>query len=330
MDENKYYEKINEDFKLKDINDLRKWAIKYNINQNNLEELLNILRNSYPNLSKCAKTFLFTDKASYDIWIMNGIDGTAGEFVYFGIEKWLHKHFLPNFHSSSNICLQFNVDGMTLFNSRSKQFWPILCKVICESNMYNPFCVAIYNGNLQVIMTFSTNLYKKLMSKQLIIHGEELKIHSFICDTPARKFLKSIVGYGGYGACERCETYGISVSGKNKFSKKVVCPRDKRYCEKRTNISFCNQRQSCHHTGQSPLLNIEPPIDMIKYFPLEYIHLACLGIMKKLYLDIWYFGHTNVKLKPSYRRILDKRIDYIYDNGHRVNSNENLVNQSFN
>lgn len=54
------------------------------------------------------------------------------------------------------------------------------------------------------------------MLKELIINRKKFKlqIHSFVCDTPARKFLKSIVGHGGYGACERCETYGISVSGK--------------------------------------------------------------------------------------------------------------------
>lgn len=126
---NKYHEteKVKEDYKIKDINDIREWAIKCNINQNNLEELLNILRrNSYPNLPKCAKTFLFTNQASYNIQKMNGLDGTVGEFVYFGLEKWLYKYFLPDFNSSSDIFLQFNVDGMTLFNSSSKQFWPIL------------------------------------------------------------------------------------------------------------------------------------------------------------------------------------------------------------
>lgn len=64
---------------------------------------------------------------------------------------------------------------------------------------------------------------------------------------------------------------------------------------------------------QLPLVSIEPPrlirmIDMIRMFPLEYMHLACLSIMKKLYLDIQYFDHSNKKLKPFYRHELDKRI----------------------
>lgn len=72
--------------------------IKCNINQNNLEELLNILRrNNYPNLFKCAKTFLFTNEASYNIRTMNGIDGTADEFVHFGLEKCFVNIFFLTF-----------------------------------------------------------------------------------------------------------------------------------------------------------------------------------------------------------------------------------------
>lgn len=107
---------------------------------------------------------------------------------------------------------------MTLYNSSSKQFWPILCKVICKSNIYSPFCVAIYNGNSKPANNFDffnefVQEINLLISKELIINGKkfQLKIHSFICDTPARKFLKSIVGHGGYDACEQCETYGVLV-----------------------------------------------------------------------------------------------------------------------
>lgn len=307
-----------EDYKARDINDIRKWAITCNIRQNHLEELLKILRrNSYPTLPKCAKTFLFTNTASYNIRIMNGIDGTAGEFLYFGIERWLCKYFVSNLHVSSDISLQFNIDGMTLFHSSAKQFWPILCKIIYEPDVYSPFCVAIYSAESKpadshdFFREFIQEI-NQLLSKEFIINEKifNIKIHSFVCDTPARTFLKSIIGHGGYGACERCEIYGINVSGKKKTSRKIVYPRDI-HCAPRTDASFRMQRQPCHHTGESPLLSIEPPIDMITFFPLDYMHLACLGIIKKLYLDFWYFGHTNTKLKPSYRRELDKRINYL-------------------
>lgn len=142
-----------------------------------MEELLNILRrNSYPNLPKCAKTFLSTNQASYNIRTMNGIDGTAGEFVYFGLEKCLIKYLLPDFHYSSDVFLQFNVDGMTLFNSSSKQFWPVLCKIVYKSNIYSPFCVAIYGSSKPVSNHDFFNEFVEeinlLMSKELIIKGK--------------------------------------------------------------------------------------------------------------------------------------------------------------
>lgn len=50
---------------------------------------------------------------------------------------------------------------------------------------------------------------------------------------------------------------------------------------------------------------------MIKAFPLDYMHLACLGIMKKLYLGLWYFGHSDKKLKPHYCLTINQRIEHL-------------------
>lgn len=55
----------------------------------------------------------------------------------------------------------------------------------------------------------------------------------------------------------------------------------------RTNDSFRQQRDKLHHKGRSPLLSL--PIDMVKDFPLDYMHLVCLGVVKRL-LKIWVMG----------------------------------------
>jgi len=135
---------------------------------------------------------------------MNGIDSTAGEFIYFGLKKWFREYFLSDFHSSSDIFLQFNVDGITLYNSSSKQFWPILCKVICKSNMYNPFCVPIYSDNSKPAS--SHDFFKEfiqeinvLMSEELIINEKNFKlkigpIHFYVgtfhCEQNKNKFFQ--------------------------------------------------------------------------------------------------------------------------------------------
>lgn len=52
----------------------------------------------------------------------------------------------------------------------------------------------------------------------------------------------------------------------------------------RTNESFVQQTDKNHHTGWSPLLDLN--VDMINWFPLDYMHLVLLGVFKRL-LGIW-------------------------------------------
>lgn len=50
--------------------------------------------------------------------------------------------------------------------------------------------------------------------------------------------------------------------------------------ELRTDASFTQRSQIEHHTGNSPLDIVE--IGMVSQVPLDYMHLVCLGIVKKL------------------------------------------------
>ena len=52
----------------------------------------------------------------------------------------------------------------------------------------------------------------------------------------------------------------------------------------RTNESFVQQTDKNHHTGWSPLLDLN--VDMINWFPPDYMHLVLLGVFKRL-LEIW-------------------------------------------
>lgn len=52
-------------------------------------------------------------------------------------------------------------------------------------------------------------------------------------------------------------------------------------CCKRTNESFLEQRQIEHHTEKSILLDI-PNFGMITHIPLNYMHLVCIGMVKKM------------------------------------------------
>jgi hypothetical protein len=56
-----------------------------------------------------------------------------------------------------------------------------------------------------------------------------------------------------------------------------------------------------HHKGPSPLIDL--PLDMIHSFPLDYMHLVCLGVMKRLLLH-WVGKGGNLCRLPS--RIVDQ------------------------
>lgn len=129
-------------------NQLRKWAIKEKIQHNSLESLLNILRTAFiPDLPKSAKTFLGTNYADYEIKKMLDVDGSEGEYVYFGIANGLHECIDINVHSKSTIFIQYNVDRTELSKSGEKGFWVISAQVFYTPDIYKPFPVAIYCGN---------------------------------------------------------------------------------------------------------------------------------------------------------------------------------------
>jgi len=51
---------------------------------------------------------------------------------------------------------------------------------------------------------------KELMSNEMTVNGTMIcvKLHSFVCDAPARAFIKCTKLHSGYSSCERCDQHG--------------------------------------------------------------------------------------------------------------------------
>ena len=105
----------------------------------------------------------------------------------------------------------------------------------------------------------------------------KFSLKSFICDTPARSFLKCLIGHNGYFACQRCVVKGIWKS-RVTFNDKVLFPQ-------RCDSGFRGDIYEDHQTNISLLLKIEG-FCCIKQFLLEYMHLVCLGVTKRM-LVFW-------------------------------------------
>lgn len=102
---------------------LRDWALRYNIRTYCLRDLLKILRSiGVPFIPKDPATFLRTPNVIETERIANG------EFWYAGISKNLRR-ILQAAEEPMELNLNIHVDGMQLFNSSSKQFWPILGQI---------------------------------------------------------------------------------------------------------------------------------------------------------------------------------------------------------
>ena len=99
---------------------------------------------------------------------------------------------------------------------------------------------------------------------------------AFICDPSARSFLKCIKGHGEYYGCER-----YMQKGKYYRSRIIF---DKTEAHLRNDAHFVDHFDPRHQTATSPLLELS--IGLVTYFVLDYMHLVCLEVMRKM-INLW-------------------------------------------
>jgi len=156
-------------------------------------------------------------------------------------------------------------------------FWPILGSLADKT--YEPFIISVYFGTESKPSTLEQFLEEFIKEmEELFTNGFEFNghvydvfIHNFICDALARSFVKCTVGHNGLFSCKKCE-----VKGEWYHNRMIYLNNG----QKRTDQSFIDRRNPEHHQGLSPLeerLNIQ----MVSQFRLEYLHLMCLGVMKR-------------------------------------------------
>ena len=169
------------------------------------------------------------------------------------------------------------MDGLPISKSSGSQFWPILGLIAGIPNS-KPFLVGIFHGpskpdDLNVFLTDFTADMLALYETGISFNGEILKVflHGFVCDAPARAFICCTKTHSGFFSCSKCTEEGD-------FEGRVVFFNEN--AQLRDNLSFRNKAQEEHHTGRSILENLD--IDMVAAFPLDYMHLCCLGVMRKL------------------------------------------------
>ncbi|XP_067205232.1 uncharacterized protein [Linepithema humile] len=111
-------------------------------------------------------------------------------------------------------------------------------------------------------------------------------------DAPARAWLLNHYGHTSRHACGKCWVVGI------RYEQRMIFLGTNHRL--RTNEEYVRMTDYDHHKGISPLSRL--PMGMVTQVPVEYMHLVCIGIVKKL-LNAWVTGKYGKKTKLSGRNL---------------------------
>jgi hypothetical protein len=289
--------------------DLAAWAVECRITHSALKPLLLILNRWFSDLPKDPRTLLNTHTT------VPVASVAGGTYCHLGIGNGLlHQLADSPIDRNSELNIQMNIDGLPLHKSSNSQLWPILGRIEnftdfgLSRKQADPFVIGVYHGYSKP-SNVDEYLHEFIEEAHLLEreglnhngHHHDFKINSFVCDMPARSFIKCVKGHGAYGGCDRCVQTGV-------YLNKVTYP-DSNAC-RRTDELFKQMADERHHIQVSPLSSLS--IGMVTSFPIDYMHLVCLGVMRKL-VSLWLTGPLKTRLGRQSVRELDGRVRSLKD-----------------
>lgn len=211
-----------------------------------------------------------------------------GQYCHFGLTSGILELLSLGYTCHDNLLtLQFNFDGLPLFKSVSKEFWPILCLV--KPFDVSPFVVGLYCGSkkppnideyLHDFIAELSSLLENGMTYNNCLYS--IQVDCFVCDAPARSFIQNVKYHNGYHGCEKCTQEGVYINKKMTFPETSA--------KLRTDYDFQTMADEEHHRGPTPLSVL--PIGLVTGFVFDYMHLVCLGVVRKL-LIFWLGGNLH-------------------------------------
>lgn len=290
------------------VQQLADWASNSTIPHVHINSLLSILRqhDCFAELPKDSRTLLQTKK-KYDLKTVS-----PGLYHHFGLLNnicyILNQMTLDDFEALPNVLeLHLNVDGLPLAKSSTSQFWPILGHLPQTENT-SPFIIGAYHGLKKpecsnIFLEEFVMELNDLANSGFVVKNKQyvVKLTAVICDAPAKAFVKKIKGHSGYYGCDKCIQKGLHIEGRLTFPN-----RDSML---RTDIAFANEDDKGHHTGTS-ILKTVTGIGMVTNFPHDYMHLLCLGAMKKL-LIFWIRGKLPIRMSFSQASLVSQKLTSI-------------------
>lgn len=270
---------------------LATWAVENKISLKALSSLLEILRLEGHLLPKDSRTLLATP-TNYKIDTLG-----SGRMHYFSVKKQLTRIFMDVSKTCvlpDRLTLQVNIDGLPLFKSSGKQFWPILGKMteFGEVFIIHLFCGEQKPNNVDAFLSDFVVEMQDVLCNGVHISSKHVTVtlSCFICDTPARAFVKKVKGHTGYAGCDKCTQNGLYVKNRMTFPE-INAPA-------RTDECFASFADENHHVSAAPSILCSLPIGMVSQFPIDSMHAVYLGVMKKIIL-LWMRGPIANRCRQS-------------------------------
>lgn len=273
--------------------EMSEWASIFQIKHNAVDALLTILkRHGHADLPHTARTLL--DRSNrHDVTTREGV-ATIKLNVSDQLSKHLSKYPTTVTDHLQSLDLSLNIDGLPLFKSSNLSLWPVLCSINLSPPCVFPLSLSTAASKPKTPNFVSETIQElaEVMENGLIWKGERLNIdlRCITCDAPAKAMVKCVKQFSGYYGCDRCTQRG-SWHGRMTYP-------EVNNLTLRTDKSFRECWQPEHHQEEkiSPLSVL--PTDMVKSFPIDYMHQSCLGVMKKLLL-LWTRGTTGFRMSSA-------------------------------
>ncbi|CAI6371446.1 unnamed protein product [Macrosiphum euphorbiae] len=278
---------------------IRKWTIEFNIPQIALNKLLRILKRHkcFDSFPLDSRTLMQNNNKHLGISKLKIIE--PGSYYHFGIENGIKLNMVDNVRNVSVIEIAVGIDGLPLYKSSSDQFWPILAYIRPNGHV---FPIGIYHGKYKpsdsnkFILDFIEEA-KLLMQNGVRINGKMYDFHVSVlcCDAPAKSYVLRTKGHSGFSSCSRCEHEGEYIQNRVCFPylKPERCP------PKRTHQNYITRLNEDHHIINNSIIATLPNFDVVYGFSMDYLHLVCLGTVRKL-INLWIKGPMKVRY-PSWK-----------------------------
>jgi len=277
-------------------NKIANWSIECNVPHTTLNKLLKILKEEdylpLKLLPLDSRTLLnIKSSITTDIKEVN-----PGKYYHFGLENGIIYNS-KKLNLDNIIKIVIGVDGLPLSKSSSSQLWPILGYI--HPHHENVFPIGIYHGNQKPndsndYLKYFIDECKILLKDGIVVGGilKKIIIFAFCCDAPAKSFVMKVKGHTGFSSCTRCFQSGEFLQNRTCFPYSAIP------CKKRDHNGYLNMIQTNHHLHGGVTSNLIElsNFDIVQSFPLDYMHLVMLGVMRKL-LNLWLSkGPVSVRL----------------------------------